>query len=116
MPSTIPPREQLTDSMVLSNLRQTSLYETAKYFNQPHSYFHPQTPTINLNIQGERLFIQGVPYSKNDKAYLYDSGTKFTVKLVHIGAQDLTVQRTDGSKTKLSFSLLMQGRVSLSRS
>ncbi|KAJ3325139.1 hypothetical protein HDV06_004896 [Boothiomyces sp. JEL0866] len=115
----------LTEEEALQDLKMLSgqipadcLFEPIQNENVLKTCNYPvldtQTQKPLIVIRGEKLYIKGIPYCKNDKAYLFDNGTKFTVKLINISDRDLTVQRTDGSKTRLSFSLLLEGRVTLS--
>ncbi|KAJ3276757.1 hypothetical protein HDV01_002810 [Terramyces sp. JEL0728] len=113
----------LTEEEALQDLKMLSgqtdcLFEPVNNENVLKTCNYPvidtQTQKPLIVIRGEKLYIRGIPYCKNDKAYLFDNGAKFTVKLINISDRDLTVQRTDGSKTRLSFALLLEGRVTLS--
>ncbi|KAJ3036152.1 hypothetical protein HK097_003901, partial [Rhizophlyctis rosea] len=62
---------------------------------------------------GDTLRYQGHPFRKNDKAFLIDNGTKCSVTVAGIGEHEITVKRTDGSKTKVSLGMLVDGRMGL---
>ncbi|KAH6561249.1 hypothetical protein BASA62_009953 [Batrachochytrium salamandrivorans] len=73
----------------------------------------PILPPIDVVSSGSQLRLRGHWFKVDDRADLFDNGTKFTIKIITIGGTDLIVQRTDGSKTKLPLAFLIDGRVEL---
>jgi hypothetical protein len=67
-----------------------------------------------IYIQNDTLYFNGLSFQRDDRMFLFDSGIKYSVKLLHVGKEDMTFQRTDGSKTHVSIGLLIDGRVRLS--
>ncbi|KAL2917257.1 hypothetical protein HK105_203322 [Polyrhizophydium stewartii] len=71
------------------------------------------SPLVEVHARGGELYLQGHWFKPNDRADLYDNGAKFTVTVVSIGDTELVVQRTDGSKSRLPLTFLVDGRVQL---
>jgi hypothetical protein len=67
----------------------------------------------NLYIQKDLLYIGNDIIKSGDSCYLHDAGTRFTVVIKSIDLNDVYVQRVDGSKSKVSLSLLKQKKVYL---
>ena len=102
----------------LKTLKFHTSYPTANQTLAPINGVYPspaynQNPPQPIALKGEGILVKGHWYKRNDKAYLFDNGTKFSVKFVSIGDTEVVVQRTDGSKTKLPLGLLQDGRVAL---
>ncbi|KAL5035072.1 hypothetical protein BDV3_004535 [Batrachochytrium dendrobatidis] len=85
---------------------------TSDMLNSNVHYTSQSLPVEAMTADGQ-LRLQGHWYKVDDRADLYDNGSKFTIKIVTIGDVDLIVQRTDGSKTKLPLAFLVDGRVKL---
>ncbi|TPX67665.1 hypothetical protein SpCBS45565_g03631 [Spizellomyces sp. 'palustris'] len=71
------------------------------------------SPSYEVRSELEMLRYQGTAFRRNDKAYLCDSGSKYSVKIIGFTSSELLVQRTDGSKTKIPIEQLEDGRMQL---
>ncbi|KAJ3148790.1 Transcriptional regulatory protein [Geranomyces michiganensis] len=97
--------------------------------HQHHMLGHPPLPTHphdiaggsmgsgggmrGMWIDGDVLHYGGSTYARDDRAYLVDSKSKLAVKVLAVSKSDLTVQRSDGSRTKIFLDMLEDGRQQL---
>ncbi|KAI9011353.1 hypothetical protein BC832DRAFT_339963 [Gaertneriomyces semiglobifer] len=70
-------------------------------------------PQMNVDIQSDLLRYHGALFRPNDRAYLFDHGSRCSIKIVGITPMEVTVQRTDGSRTKIPIKELEDGGVIL---
>ncbi|KAI9204549.1 Sds3-like-domain-containing protein [Polychytrium aggregatum] len=67
-----------------------------------------------VRIEGEILLINESQYRKGDRVNIQDSNTtKFLAKLVAVNDAELTFQRTDGSRTRIPLTSLIDGKTTL---
>ncbi|KAI8825187.1 uncharacterized protein EV422DRAFT_249248 [Fimicolochytrium jonesii] len=71
----------------------------------------PPYLSTDIRVDGETLRCNGHAFRKSNKVYLHDNGSKLSVKIVGITSSELSVQRTDGSKTKIPLEVLGEGRM-----
>jgi hypothetical protein len=110
LPELIPlEKPQVSPSDSLQNPRKLSIPSDA--FEIPSEFAN--VPADQIYIQDEVLYFNSIAFRKDDRMFLFDSGIKYSVRLLHIGKDDMTFQRTDGSKTHVSLGLLIDGRVKL---
>ncbi|KAI9105446.1 hypothetical protein DFS34DRAFT_10549 [Phlyctochytrium arcticum] len=69
--------------------------------------------TFDVHVDGDLLRYQGLPFRRNDKAYLFDNGSKYSIKITGITHSEILVQRTDGSRTRIPIEHLEDGRMQL---
>ncbi|KAI8591341.1 hypothetical protein BDZ88DRAFT_49467 [Geranomyces variabilis] len=97
------------------------------YLAQHHMLAHPPPQThphdiagVSMGggmrgvwIDGEVLHYGGGTYARDDRAYLVDNKSKLAVKILAVSRTELTVQRSDGSRTKIFLDMLEDGRQQL---
>ncbi|KAJ3300250.1 Transcriptional regulatory protein [Borealophlyctis nickersoniae] len=81
--------------------------------NHPPSQSQPVNFAGFVQVEGDQLRYGTHVFRQNDKAYMVDNGIKCAVKIAGFGDDEVVVQRTDGSKTRVSLGVLADGRVSL---
>ena len=74
-------------------------------------YYPPQSKSVH--IKAGKLYVDDFCFSKGDRAFLFDNGFSYSVKLIQISEEKLILVRADGSKTTLNVDLLIEGRVLL---
>ncbi|KAJ3178209.1 hypothetical protein HDU87_003761 [Geranomyces variabilis] len=97
------------------------------YLSQHHMLAHPPPQThphdiagVSMGsgmrgvwIDGDVLHYGGSTYARDDRAYLVDNKSKLAVKILAVSRTELTVQRSDGSRTKIFLDMLEDGRQQL---
>jgi hypothetical protein len=81
---------------------------------EPIEFERETIDSSHIYMKGGILYFYDRQFKTDDKVFIFDNGTKFSVRLLNIGKDYLTVQRTDGSKTHLSLGLLLQGKIRIS--
>ncbi|KAF8976889.1 hypothetical protein BGZ46_007874 [Entomortierella lignicola] len=103
----LPPSMPIPSSAISSRKASTGRwgggmdYPPPHTISQPGGYYGPR-PEVEIYVEGERCMIDGIWYKPNDHVVVLDAAIgKYNAKYLFFANDEIMLQRTDGSKTRL---------------
>ncbi|KAI8600697.1 hypothetical protein EDD21DRAFT_376469 [Dissophora ornata] len=107
MPPSMPIPQSLTSSrpIVSNRWASTADYPPPQNMSQQSVYYGPR-PEVEIYVDGNRCKIDGIWYKPNDSVVVLDASIgKYNAKYLYLMNDEIMLQRTDGSKTRLHLGL-----------